>query len=86
MAFTIEFLYENGEPVGDLDNQVLDEDKVKSIMKLKVNDIIPLGSENEKHNYRVMKINRRFISAKLTGGDKDIMHFEFIVKAISSKN
>jgi len=83
MAFTIEFLYENGEPVRALDNEVLDEDKIKSIMKLKVNDTIPLGSGGEKQNYRVIKINRRFVSAQLSDQDEDKTHFDFIVEAIS---
>ena len=83
MAFTIEFLYENGEPVRALENEVLDEDKIKSIMKLEVHDIIPLGSGSEKQNYQVLKINHRFVSAQLSGQGEDNMHHEFIVKAIS---
>ncbi|MFC1929186.1 hypothetical protein ACFLXK_06325, partial [Chloroflexota bacterium] len=67
MAFTIEFLYENGEPVRALDNEVLDEEKIQAILKLKVNDIIPLGSGGEKQNYMVLKINRSFVSAQLSG-------------------
>lgn len=82
MAFTIEFLYEDGEPVRALDNEVLDEDKIKSIMKLRVNDTISLGSGSEKKNYRVKKINRRFVSAQLSGQDEDNTHFNFIVEAI----
>ncbi len=85
MAFTIEFLYEDGEPVKALDDEVLDEDKIKSIMKLKVNDTIPLGSGREKQNYKVLKINRRFVSAQLSGQGEDNTHFDFIVKAISDK-
>ncbi len=85
MAFTIEFLYENGEPVRALDNEVLDEDKIKSILKLKVNDIIPLGSGSEKQNYIVIKINRSFVSARLSGQGEDNTHFDFIVKVISDK-
>jgi len=83
MAFTIEFLYEDGEPVRALDNEVLDEDKIKSIMKLKVNDTIPLGSGSEKQNYKVLKIHRRFVSAQLSGQGEDNTHFDFIVEAIS---
>ena len=83
MAFTIEFLYEDAEPVRALDNEVLDEDKIKSIMKLKVNDTIPLGSGSEKQNYKVLKINRRFVSAQLSGQGEDNTHFDFIVEAIS---
>ena len=86
MAFTIEFLYENGEPVRALDNEVLDEDKIKSILKLKVNDIIPLGSGSEKQNYMVLKINRSFVSAQLPSQGEDNTHFDFIVKAISTKS
>ena len=86
MAFTIEFLYENGEPVRALDNEVLDEEKIQSILKLKVNDIIPLGSGSEKQNYIVLKINRSFVSARLSGQGEDNTHFDFIVKAISAFN
>ena len=85
MAFTIEFLYENEEPVRVLDNEVLDDDKIKSILKLRVNDIIPLGSGSEKQNYIVVKINRSFISAQLSGQGEDNTHFVFIVKAISDR-
>ncbi len=85
MAFTIEFLYENGEPVRALDNEVLDEGKIQSILKLRVNDIIPLGSGSERQNYIVLKINRSFISAQLSGQGEDNTHFNFIVKAISDK-
>ena len=85
MAFTIEFLYENEEPVRVLDNEVLDDDKIKSILKLRVNDIIPLGSGSEKQNYIVVKINRSFVSAQLSGQGEDNTHFVFIVKAISDR-
>ncbi len=86
MAFTIEFLYENGEPVRALDNEVLDDDKIESILKLRVNDIIPLGSGSEKQNYMVLKIKRSFVSAQLSGQGEDKTHFDFIVKAISALN
>jgi len=82
MAFTIEFLYEDGEPVKALDDEVLDEDKVRSILKLRVHDVIPLGSGSEKRFYQVLKINHRFVSAQLSGQDEDSMHHDFIVKAI----
>ena len=85
MAFTIEFLYENGEPVRALDNEVLDDDKIESILKLRVNDIIPLGSGGKKQNYIVLKINRSFVSAQLSDQGEDNTHFVFIVKAISDK-
>ncbi|MBA7705939.1 hypothetical protein ES703_114781 [subsurface metagenome] len=85
MAFTIEFLYENGEPVRALDNEVLDEGKIQSILKLRVNDIIPLGSGSGRQNYIVVKINRSFVSAQLSGQGEDNTHFDFIVKAISDK-
>lgn len=85
MGFTIEFLYENGEPVRALDNEVLDDDKIKSILKLRVNDIIPLGSGSEKQNYKVLRINRNFVSAQLSGQGEDNTHFDFIVKAVSGK-
>ena len=51
MAVTIEFLYENGETVKALDDEVLDEAKARSIIKLKVFDTITLGSGSEKKNY-----------------------------------
>jgi hypothetical protein len=82
MAFTIGFLHENGEPVRALDNEMLDEDDIQSILKLTVNDIIPLRSGSDKQNYQVVKINRSFVSAHLSGQSEDNMHFEFIVKAI----
>jgi hypothetical protein len=77
MAFTIEFLYEDdGElkAVRALDDEVLDEDKIRSIMKLRVFDTISLGSSSEKRTYQVEKINR-----KVLGND---MHFDFLVKEI----
>ena len=64
---------------------MLDEEKIQSILKLKVNDIIPLGSGSEKQNYIVLKINRSFVSAQLSGQGEDNTHFDFIVKAISDK-
>jgi hypothetical protein len=85
MAFTIEFLYEDGKPVKVLDDEVLDEDKIKAIMKLRVHDIIPLGSGSEKRNYRVIKISREVVSAQFSGQGEDKMHFEFTVKAIPDK-
>ncbi len=80
MPITIEFLYEDGKPVKALDNEVLDEDKIKSILKLRVHDIISLGSGSEKQNYMVLKITHRFISARLSGQGEDNMHHEFIVR------
>ena len=85
MAFTIEFLYENGEPIRTLDNEVLDEAKLESIMGLQIFDTIPLGSGSEKQNYMVLKINREVISAKLSGRSEDDMYLEFTVKAVSDK-
>ena len=85
MGFTIEFLYENGEPVKALDNEVLDKEKIQSILKLRVHDIIPLGSGSEKQNYMVLKINRKFVSAEYSGQGEDSTHFDFTVKAISDK-
>lgn len=80
MPITIEFLYEDGKPVKALDNEVLDEDKIKSILKLRVHDIISLGSGSEKRDYMVLKINHRFISAQLSGQGEDGMYHEFIVR------
>lgn len=82
MAFTIEFLYENRERVLALDDEVLDEDKVKAILNLKVFDTITLGSGSEKQTLQVLKINHKFVSAKMSGKDEDDMHHEYIVKAI----
>ena len=82
MAFTIEFLYENGERVLALDDEVLDEDKVKAILNLKVFDTITLGSGTEKQTLQVLKINHNFVSAKMSGKDEDAMHHEYTVKAI----
>ncbi|MFC2058913.1 hypothetical protein ACFLTS_04640 [Chloroflexota bacterium] len=80
MALTIEFLYENGEPVKALDDEVLDEAKVRSILKLKVFDTITLGSEREKKNYLVLKIEHRFVSAEMSGKGEDNMHYQYTVK------
>lgn len=80
MPITIEFLYEDGKPVKALDNEVLDEDKIKSILKLRVHDIISLGSGSEKQDYMVLKINHRFISAQISGQGEDNLHHEFIVR------
>lgn len=77
MAFTIEFLYEDKgklKPVPVLDDEVLDDIKIRSIMNLKVFDTIPLGSGSEKRTYEVQKIHR-----KVQGND---MHFDFVVKKI----
>ena len=77
MAFTIEFLYEDEgklRPVPALDDEVLDDIKIRSIMNLKVLDTIPLGSGSEKRTYEVQKIHR-----KVQGND---MHFDFVVKKI----
>ena len=83
MAFKIEFLYEDGEPVSTFDNKVLDMDKIMSFIKLQVHDIIPLGSGSEKQNYEVLKIDHDFVSAELSGQGEDGWHYKFIVKAIS---
>ncbi len=80
MAVTIEFLYEDGEPVKALDDEVLDEAKIRSIMNSHPGDIIPLGSGSEKQNYMVLKITHRFISAQPSGQGEDNMHHEFIVR------
>ena len=85
MALTIEFLYEDGSPVKALDDEVLDEAKVNSIMKLQVFDTIALGSGGEKKNYQVLKIDHRFISAEMSGKGEDNMHHEYTVKVINDK-
>lgn len=81
MAFTVEF-YVNGERVKAFDNDVLDEDKARAIIKLRVHDTIALGTGNEKKNYRVLKIHRRFNAASLSGQAEDNMHFDCVVEAI----
>ncbi len=68
------------------DNEVLDADKIKSILKLKVYDVIPLGSGSEKQNFMVIEIKRSFVSAQLSGHGEDNTHFTFIVKANSALN
>jgi len=85
MAFTIEFLDENGEPVRAVDDEVVDEAKIKSIMELQMFDIIPLGTGSEKQNYMVLRVNREVISAKLSGRSEDDMRLEFTVKAVPDK-
>ena len=85
MAFTIEFLYENGEPVRALDNEVLDEAKIRSIMNSHPGDIIPLGSGGEKKNYQVIKINHQIRSREISDSGEDEAYHEFIVKAVSDK-
>lgn len=80
MAFTIEFLYEDdGElkPVRALDDEALDEDKIRSIMKLRVFDAISLGSSSEKRTYQVEKIHRKVLG--------DDIHFDFLVKEITDE-
>ena len=80
MPITIEFLYEDGKPVKALDNEVLDEDKIKSILKLRVHDIISLGSGSEKQDYMVLKIRHNFVSAQLSAQGEDNLHYEFVVR------
>ena len=80
MAFTIEFLYEDEgklKPVPALDNEVLDDIKIRSIMNLKVFDTIPLGSGSEKRTYQVKEIHH-----KAKGDD---MHHDFLVKEIPNE-
>jgi len=80
VALTIEFLYENGKPVKALDDEVLDENKIKSILKLRVYDIISLGSRSGRQDYIVLKIKHNFLSAKFSGLGEDNMHHEFTVR------
>ena len=85
MALTIEFLYEDGEPVKALDDEVLDEAKVSSIIKLQVFNTITLGRGSEKKNYLVLKIEHRFVSAEISGKGEDNIHHEYTVKVIDDK-
>ncbi len=48
-------------------------------------DTIALGSGSEKKNYRVLKIDHRFISAEMSGKGEDNMHHEYTVKVINDK-
>ena len=85
MAFVIEFLYKNGELVKAFDSELLDKNKIESIMKLKEHDIIPLGKGSEKQNYKVLRINRNAGPARLSGQGDDYIHIDFIVEAIPDK-
>ena len=82
MTFTIKFLYEDRELVRDFDYTALNEDEIKSILKLQVHDTILLGSGSTKQNYRVLKIDHRFVSADLSGKPEDNMVHVYIVEAI----
>ena len=82
MAFTIEFLYENGEPVKQLDDEVLDEDKVKEILRLRPVDTITLGREREKVNLRVVRIKHDYVDAEHSDTGEEKMHHKFTVEAI----
>ncbi len=81
MAIKFEFLYENREPVKQFDNEVLDEDKIRAIYCLKMNDIITLGNGSDKVELQVIKIKRVFNAAETHQGE-DSMYFEFTVKAL----
>ena len=85
MAFTFEFIRENGELVKTFEGEQLDRPNIESIMELKVNDTITLGSGSEKKNYKVLRINRKAGSARLSGQSEDYKHIDFIVKAIPDR-
>ena len=82
MAITIAFLYENGERVLALDDEVLDEDKVKAILNLHPFDTITLGKGSEKQTLQVIKIDPNFKSAKISDSGEDELHHEFTVKVV----
>jgi hypothetical protein len=82
MGVTIEFLYENMERVKQLDDEVLDEAKVKEIINLKPLDTITLGSGRDKVVLQVQKINHNFESAEISKSGEDNLHHEYIVKVV----
>ncbi len=82
MALTIEFLYEDGEPVKALDDEVLDEAKMRSIMNSHPGDIISLGSGGEKKNYQVIRINHQIRSREISDSGEDEAYHEFTVKVV----
>ena len=82
MPITIEFLYENGERVLALDDEVLDDEKVNSILNLHPLDTITLGSGRAKQNLQVLKIDHKYRSGQISDSGEDELHHEFTVKVI----
>ena len=85
MAFTIEFLYEDGEPVRAPDDAVLDEDSLRSILKLRVGDVFPLGSGDEIKTYKIIRIKRNMRSGQISDSGEDEMQFDFVVRVFPDK-
>jgi hypothetical protein len=81
MALKIEFLYEDGEPVKQLNNEVLDEDKIRAILRLNMYDTITSGYGSEKAAFQIIKITEYFNAAETPQGE-DSMYFKIIVKTI----
>jgi len=82
MGHTFQFLNKNGELIKTLDDKMLDEEKTKEFLNLRVNETVALGSGYEKQVYRVKNINRTSISAAASGKGEDETCFEYVVEII----